>query len=138
MTDIFRTLIVPAADAPLARQIAVTLAPVGGSNMWIQGLSPTGEPPATHYVSTGPIGPDFAALVPCTFWEMDETGDWVQTGSEPGNAGLVVYACAAAEPPLALTEAEVQGIMDRSDISDQEPFTAFSRMGLRLVNPEMP
>ena len=105
MSDIFRTLIVKAADAPLAREIAVTLSPSGGSNMWVQGLSPTGEPPATHYVSTGLIGPDFAALVPCTFWELDEAGDWVQTGSEPGNAGLVVYACAAAEPPLQLTAA---------------------------------
>ena len=136
MTDIFRTLIVPAADAPLARQIAVTLSPSGGSNMWVQGLSPTGEPPATHYVSTGLIGPDFAALVPCTFWELDEAGDWVQTGSEPGNAGLVVYACAAAEPPLIHTEAQVQGVMDRSDISPQEPFVAFSRLGLQLVRED--
>ena len=136
MSDIFRTLIVKAADAPLARQIAVTLSPSGGSNMWVQGLSPTGEPPATHYVSTGLIGPDFAALVPCTFWELDEAGDWVQTGSEPGNAGLVVYACAAAEPPLKLTEAQVQGVMDRSDISPQEPFTAFSRLGLQLVRED--
>lgn len=138
MTDIFRTLILPAADAPLARSIAVTLAPAGGSNMWTQGLSPSGKPPATHYVSTGLIGPDFAMLVPSTFWALDEAGDWIVTGTEPGNAGLVVYACAAVKPPLKLTAQQVQGLMDRADISPQEPFTAFSRMGLRLVNSEQP
>lgn len=137
VTDIFRTLIVKAADASLAQQIAVTLAPTGGSNMWTTGLSASGNDPATHYVSTGLIGPDFAMLVPCTFWAMDEDGEWVETGSEPGNAALVVLACAAADPPLVVTEAEVQGMMDRSDISDQEPFTAFSRMELIQITGEL-
>lgn len=136
VSDIFRTLILPAADAPLAQQIAVTLSPAGGSGMWVQGLSADGNEPATHYVSTGLIGPDFAMLVPCTFWALDEDGDWIVTGSEPGNAGLVVYACAAAEPPLTLTEQQVQGLMDRADISEQEPFVAYSRMGLKLIAGE--
>lgn len=138
MTEIFRTLILPSADAPLARQIALTLSPVGGSGMWTTGLSADGNDPATHFVSTGLIGPDFAMLVPCTFWATDEDGDWIVTGSEPGNASLVVLACGAVDPPLALTEAEVQGIMDRADISEQEPFVAYSRMGLKLISEEMP
>jgi hypothetical protein len=138
VTEIFRTLIVPAADAPLARQIALTLSPVGGSGMWTTGLSASGQEPATHFVSTGLIGPDFAMLVPCTFWAVDESGDWVVTGSEPGNASLVVLACGAVDPPLALTEKQVQGIMDRADISEQEPFVAFSRMGLKLIAGDAP
>ena len=137
MTDIFRTLILPAADAPLARQIASTLSPVGGSGMWTTGLSASGKDPATHYVSTGLIGPDFAMLVPCAFWALDEDGDWIVTGSEPGNASLVVLACGAVEPPLKLTEKQVQGLMDRADISPQEPFTAFSRMGLIQITEEL-
>jgi hypothetical protein len=132
VTDIFRTLLVTDLDAPTARQIAETLAPVGGSRMWLAGLSPTGKPPATHYVSTGLIGPDFAAMVPCTFW-ANEDGVWTETGSEPGNAALVAMACASMDPPLVLTEKQVQGLMDRSDISDQEPFVAFGRLGLQLV-----
>jgi hypothetical protein len=137
MTDIFRTLLVTDLDAPTARQIAETLAPVGGSRMWLAGLSPTGKPPATHYVSTGLIGPDFAAMVPCTFW-ANEDGNWVETGSEPGNAALVAMACGMAEPPLVITEAEAQAIMDASDISDQEPFTAYSRLGLQLISEDFP
>jgi hypothetical protein len=136
VTDIFRTLIVTDLDAPTARQIAETLAPTGGSRMWLTGLSPTGQPPATHYVSTGLIGPDFAAMVPCTFW-ANEDGVWVETGSEPGNAALVAMACGMAEPPLVITEAEVQAIMDASDISDQEPFVAFGRLGLVLISDEI-
>ena len=136
MTDILRTLVVTAADAPLARQIAETLSPAG-VNMWLVGLSADGQEPATHYVSTGLIGEDFAAMVPCTFWAQDEDGNWVETGSEPGNAARVVLACAAAEPPLVVTAAEVQAVMDASDISDQEPFTAFSRMGLTMIVGEL-
>jgi hypothetical protein len=137
MTDILRTLVVTAADAPLARQIAETLSPAG-VNMWLVGLSADGQEPATHYVSTGLIGEDFAAMVPCTFWAYDsETSQWVETGSEPGDAAMVSMACAAAEPPLVVTEAEVQAVMDASDISDQEPFTAFSRMGLTMIQQEI-
>ena len=135
MTDILRTLVVTAADAPLARQIAETLSPAG-VNMWLVGLSADGQEPATHYVSTGLIGEGFAAMVPCTFWAQDEDGNWVETGSEPGNAAMVVLACASMDPPLALTEKQVQGMMDRADISDQEPFVAFSRMGLKLITGE--
>lgn len=137
MTEIFRTLIVPAADAPLARQIALTLSPVGGSGMWLAGLSPSGQEPATHYVSTGLIGPDFAMLVPCTFWAQED-GDWVCVGAEFGNAALVVAACGAVDPPLALTEKQVQELMNEADISEQEPFVAYSRMGLKLISEEMP
>jgi len=100
-------------------------------------LSADGQEPATHYVSTGLIGEDFAAMVPCTFWAMDEDGEWVETGSEPGNAAMVSMACAAAEPPLVVTAAQVQAIMDDSDISDQEPFVAFSRMGLTMIVGEL-
>ena len=135
MTDILRTLLVTAADAPTARQIAEALSPAG-VRMWLTGLSPTGEPPATHYVSTGLIGEDFAAMVPCQYWTQED-GEWVETGSEPGNAVMVSAACAAADPPLSVTEAEVQGIMDRADVSDQEPFTAYSRLGLKLINEDM-
>lgn len=53
--DIFRTLIVPADQAPLARLIAETLDPVNCQGMFTTGLSPTGDEPATHYISSGGI-----------------------------------------------------------------------------------
>ena len=134
----FRTLIIAAADALLARQIAETLAGSAGAGMWTTGLSADGAGPVTHYVSTGLITPEFAAMVPEQVWEWqqpdrDEPGAWVQTGSVPGNAAMVSGACAMAEPPLDVSVEDVEGIYSRTDVTEQQPFVAMGRMGLRIV-----
>ena len=73
-----------------------------------------------------------------TAYDLDDDGNWVQTESVVGQPGYVIAGCAAAEPPLVLTPAQVQGIMDRADVTEQEPFVAFGRMGLILISEEMP
>ena len=127
----FRTLITTAATTPLARDIAATLSPTAGQNMWITGLSATGNAPATHYVSTGLISPEFAALVPEQTWEQDENGDWVQTGSTPGDSVLCYQMCVAGG--LTVTQAEVDAVYAAADVTAQEPFVAFGRLGLKMV-----
>ena len=127
----FRTLITTAATTPLARDIAATLSPTAGQNMWLTGLSATGNAPATHYVSTGLISPEFAALVPEQMWEQDENGDWVQTGSTPGDPVLCYQMCIAGG--LTVTQAQVNAVYAASDVTTQEPFTAFARLGLLMV-----
>jgi hypothetical protein len=67
MSDIFRTMIVPAAKVNFARSIAESFGP-GGGGMWVSGLSPTGKAPATHYISTGHVPPEYGYLVPCQTW----------------------------------------------------------------------
>ena len=132
MTDwAFRTLITTAATTPLARDIAATLSPTAGQNMWLTGLSATGNAPATHYVSTGLISPEFAALVPEQTWEQDENGDWTQTGSTPGDPVLCYQMCIAGG--LTVTQAEVDAVYAAADVTAQEPFTAFGRLGLVMV-----
>lgn len=127
----FRTLITTAATTPLARDIAATLSPTAGQNMWITGLSATGNAPATHYVSTGLISLEFAALVPEQVWEQDENGDWVQTGSTPGDPVACYDLCIAGG--MTVTQAQVDAVYAASDVTTQEPFVAFSRMGLLMV-----
>ena len=127
----FRTLITTAATTPLARDIAATLSPSGGQNMWLTGLSATGNAPATHYVSTGLISPEFAMLVPEQMWEQDENGDWVQTGSSPGDPVLCYQMCVAGG--LTVTQAQVNAVYAAADVTEQEPFTAFARLGLQMV-----
>lgn len=127
----FRTLIVPAADAPLARQVAATLSPQNGQGMWLTGLSATGNAPATHYVSTGLISPEFAGLVPEQVWEQTENGDWVQTDSVPGDPVLCCQMC--QEAGLAVTQAQINALYARSDVTQQEPFLAFYRLGLKIA-----
>ena len=127
----FRTLITTAATTPLARDIAATLSPSGGQQMWLTGLSATGNAPATHYVSTGLISPEFAALVPEQVWEQDENGDWVQTVSTPGDPVLCYQMCVQAG--MTVTQAQINAVYAAADVTAQEPFVAFSRMGLKMV-----
>jgi hypothetical protein len=133
MSDIFRTLILPASVTTLAQQIAATLSPAG-SGMWTTPLSPTGATPATHYISTGQISAEFSHMVPCQTWEQDEEGAWVETSSEPGDPQAVTDACNAAG--LEVTLEQVEAVFAVADVTEQEPFTAMARMGLNLVSEE--
>jgi len=130
---IFRTLIIAAEDQALTSTISETLGGTGGTNMWLTGLSADGAEPATHYIATGLIGEEFAAMVPCATWEHVD-GVWTQTDYVPGNAALVSMACAQAG--VEVTQAEVEAIYSRSDVTAQEPFVAMARLGLALVQPE--
>lgn len=130
MADAFRTLICTAADAPLARAIAASFGP-GGEGMWTTGLSADGAAPATHYVSTGYIPEQFAYLVPCQTWAMDEQGQWVETGEIPGNPQAVYQL--AQDAGIECTQAEIDALFADSDVTEQEPFTAFGRLGLQIA-----
>lgn len=131
MTDIFRTLILPADVTPLAQQIAATLS-AAGAGMWTTALSPTGTEPATHYISTGFITPEFASMVPEQYWEQDETGAWVETGSRAGDPDSVYAACTAAG--MTVTLEEIEAVFAVADVTDQDPFVTLNRMNLQLMN----
>jgi hypothetical protein len=94
-------------------------------------LSATGSEPATHYISTGFIPSDFAHMVPEQFWIQDEEGAWIQTGSEPGNPVAVYEACVAAG--MTVTLEQIEAIFAVADVTEQEPFTAMSRLGVMIV-----
>ena len=128
--QVYLNMIVPAANIDLARQICATLAPSGGFAMFGVGLSPTGMEPATHYVSTGYIDGDFADLMPLTEWhEID--GAWAAIQLSYGDPAVVVALCADAG--FETTVEAVKALFAASDVTTQEPFTAFERLGLRMV-----
>ena len=131
----FRTLIVTAADAPLARDIAVTLSPEGGKQMWLAGLSADGSEPATHFVSTGAISPEFAVLMPSQTWEQDENGTWTMTDSVPGDAAMLHGLCVAAG--MTVTLQDIEAVFTASDVTEQEPGVALTRLGLQAVQSEL-
>lgn len=132
MANAFRTLILTASVTPLAQQVAASFGS-GAVGMWTTPLSPTGAEPATHYISSGFVPPEYAAMSVCTFWTTDENGAWVKANTYPGDAATV--AAYASQAGLQLTAAQVQGIFDRSDVSDQEPFVAMGRLGLKIISP---
>ena len=131
----FRTLIVTAADAPLAREIAVTLSPEGGKQMWVAGLSADGSEPATHFVSTGAISPEFAVLMPDQTWEQDENGTWTMTDSVPGDPTTLHGLCVAVG--MTVTLQDIEAVFTASDVTEQEPGVALTRLGLQAVQTEL-
>lgn len=130
--DIFRTLIVPAANVELARQIAASFGP-GGVGMWTTPLSASGSDPATHYISTGYVPPEYGYLVPLQVWAQDENGNWVLVSSDPGDP-VAVYTSATAQG-VVCTQADVDALFAAADVTEQEPFVAMGRLGLKIISP---
>lgn len=127
----FRTLIVPQAHVALAQSIAVALSPTGGQNMWITPLSKTGSNPATHWVSTGYISPEFAALVPEQVWSQDKNGVWTLVSSTPGDPVLCYQM--ATQNGVVTTQAAVNALYAASDVTQQDPFVAEARLALKMI-----
>ena len=132
---IHRTIIVPATLAESARAACAGLAGPGGSNMFTTPLSPTGEAPPTHYISSGLIEEPFADLLPLTSVSYAEDGTPF-TETRPGNVALTVQL--AADAGLPLTEAEVSALLSAVDVSAQSAQDALTLRGLRMVvEPEI-
>jgi hypothetical protein len=132
MADTFRTAIIPSANVTFARNLVAALSP-GGAGMFTTPLNATGVGTATHYISSGYISEQVAALMPMQTWELDEQGDWTMTDSTPGDAATV--RAAAIAQGFNCTLAEVQALFTAADGTAQEPFTAMGRLGLKIVNP---
>jgi hypothetical protein len=114
MSYTFRTLILPAAQVPLAQALAAGVSGPAGSGMWTTGLSPNATAPATHYVSTGMIDAQFVAVLT--------------------DADALYAACQAAGASVTL--AQCQALIAGSDVTDEAPFDAFARLGLQLVQAD--
>jgi hypothetical protein len=130
MTYTFRTFIVPAGVVDMARAMCVGLAGQAGDNMFITGLSATGTAPATHYISSGPISHDMAALLPCKRVNKDKDGKNVIT-TDPGMPDAVPDLAAKAK--ISTTKAKITALYASIDVSDQPPFEAMARLGLQIV-----
>ncbi len=108
MSWVFRTLIVAASQAPLARSLTAGIAGPSGEGMFTTGLSASGNAPATHFVSSGKIQDNFAALL---------------------TSAPAIVAASGGQVTLA----QAQALLNASDISAEKPFPAFARLGLQLV-----
>ena len=126
MTYTFRTFIVPAVVVDMARAMCAGLAGPAGDNMFTTALSATGEAPATHYISSGLISDDMAALLPLTTVNPDGT-----TTTAPGDPVYVVEL--AAQAGITVTVEQVAALLASVDVSDQDGFAALGRAGLKMV-----
>lgn len=120
-----RTMIVPDSIVATVRSLADSFGPAS-TGMWTTPLSPTGNLPTTHWISTGLIGEDFAAIMP---FSHEVEGAWI---TEPYSAAaFMVLTEANNVTPLPVEQ--ITSIMSMVDVSDQEPFAAMDRLGLMLV-----
>ena len=148
VTDVYRCMILVAADAPLVRSIADMFA---GSpqHMWQTGLSADGRSPATHYIATGYVPEGYQVMAPWQDWEWqqpdpDQPGAWVMTFSYPGQPEAVWQACQQPiseddpSPRVPCTLEDVEMAFTRSDMTSQDPWVAMGRLGLQIVQPDEP
>lgn len=109
-----RTIIVPDAVVIPARMACEALAGAGGSGMYQTPLSPPGELPATHWISSGLIEQEFADLL-----------------ASPD-------ALAAVATGAGLDPAPLMTIVAAADISDEPADVALARLGLQLCHDPAP
>lgn len=115
MLDVkFATLIVTSANVNAARALASGLSS-GGSGMFSAPLSASGAPPATHYCSTGFIASEF--------WDAMSSGANLHAKCQEKGTLFSLAAC--------------NKLILESDVSTEGPFSAFERLGLKLVQEEI-
>ena len=123
------TIILPAAAQALAQGLCVAAAGEAGAGMFTTGLSPTGEAPATHFISSGAIEAKFAAILPIgTVTMVDEV-----TTVERSAGDIDAVLGLAADAGVAVDMDTVGGLFAALDVTTQEPFIAMERLDLRLL-----
>jgi len=133
---ILLTMIAPVgAPTQAAQNLCAGLAGPSGAGMFETELSPTGNLPATHTISSGPISVEFAALLPVKHVTTDTEGREVITAT-PGRAADVVAL--AASKGIAVTQSDIEALFAAIDVSDQESFPAQARLGLQIVRVPLP
>ena len=127
-----RTIIVPAAFQQLAQALCEAAAEgVAGEGMFTTALSATGALPATHYISSGYIFDDFAALLPLTTvtQTVNEEGEASATETtRPGNVAFVEGL--AAQAGITLPPGTIAALFDAIDVTELGPWNAMARLGL--------
>ena len=101
-----------------------------GDGMFVVGLSASGEAPATHYISSGPISEGMAALLPCKSVTTDKDGK-EQITTTPGMPEAV--PALATKAGISTTKAKITALYSAIDVSDQDPRAAVARLGLKFV-----
>ena len=130
----YRTLIIPASEHAMSKQLCKGLAGEAGGGMFLTGLSPTGNEPPTHYISAGHISDEMASILPCKHVAKDKDGKDVITVN-PGLPDAVPTLAAKAK--ITVTKTKVTGLYSKIDVSDEDPFSAMDRLGLKLVKGQI-
>lgn len=90
------------------------------AGMFITSLSPTGDGEATHFISSGLVDEQLAALLadPVALYAACQQGARAQ--------GLTLTA----------TQADAEALVAQANVSEENPFGALIRVGLKILSGE--
>ena len=108
---IHHCLIVPASKQVIAKSICSGLAGESAQEMFTVGLSNTGNAPATHYVSVGPVDESFIAAM---------------SAPETLHSVCNYYG-------LPVSFSDCADLISQSDISEELAEVSLSRLSLRKI-----
>ena len=123
------TIILPKAAQALAQGLCVAAAGEAGAGMFTTGLSATGEAPATHFISSGAVEAKFADILAlATITSVDGVESLSNT---TGYFEAIMYMVTNAG--AGVTQLQASELLLDLDVSEQPPFVALDRLGLKIV-----
>lgn len=126
-----RCMIVPKAFQTLAQGLCGALADgSAGEGMFLRAMSKTGAGAATHYLSSGMIDEQLAALLPETVVTLDEQGGYTTQVIEGQNAIVFELAQAAG---AKVTQAQIDALFAAVVVSREPYEQALSRLNLMFL-----
>lgn len=125
--NVLRTIILPAGQAPKARALGKEV-DKRGDGMFTTGLSATGLPPATHFISSGIIDTAFATVL--------GDGLMLNAAAEAGaKAQGLVRASTKADALDTVAQAVVHDGFDLEG-NPEDPHALLARLGLKIISAE--
>lgn len=128
MSNVFKTIIVPAINVEAARNLAECLSAAGVDMFTVKlgkkltrienrEAKPTTKPSATHFISTGIIDSAFAAL-------LHDANLLFTTAQQAATLRGVT---------LTATHEDCVNLVTTADVSDEQPIVAMKRLNLQLI-----
>lgn len=129
---VHRTMIVPAAYAPMARALAAASGPsASGAGMFVTMLSYDASKPPTHYLSAGMIWETFANMLPLNDYDIEYS-----MGRSDGHPEQVVSLAAPQGVPVTLEQ--VQALFNACKVYTIDYRKVMDIVGLKFVSDGAP
>lgn len=135
---VHRTMIIAAENYGLADALASAVASPGGVGMWTRQLAPASAGPATRLISSGQIDSQFAGLLPLTTVTVDPATGAHSDSTAPGQPEAI--QALAAQNGMTVLLADIQALLDSSDVTDPtqiDPLTRMAQLGVVFVQVPM-
>ena len=130
--NVLRTIIVPAALVENAKKLG-SYVDAHGEGMFTTALSPSGNLPATHYISSGVVDEAFAAIM--------EDGDMLDAAATAGaqKHGKSKATSKQAALDLVANSTVHEGSRKYAQGNDinEGPHELIARLGLKIINPPL-